>query len=428
LTYPWTELIRCGQLSGDQVQLVLNNFGLKHRPGGRVHRDMDFTAPRPRLPALTSLRFFAALHVVFFHLQAMKIMTNPGWFHDLASIGYVGVSLFFVLSGFILVYTYAGRTTTVREFWRARFARIYPAYLFSLLVTAPWFFIAVLKFDLPFFQWAKAHLKLAAFLEITLLQAWIPPAALVWNVVAWSLSVEAFFYLLFPFLLKAYARMSRVQLICAAVFFWFMTLAISGAYVWRRPDGLAYVDSDTLSAFWLNAVKFHPLARLPEFLMGMACGFLFLRTRANTKLAIPLVLGGVASCAVAGHFSTSIPYPILHTSLLAPAFAAIVYGLALQPRWVAILNMRPMVLLGDASYSLYLLHSMILAIYFFDPKGGGIRHKSPAGILIAIVIVCTVSMLVYRFIEEPARRKLRGKQKERPVPEAGQPPIQPALA
>jgi peptidoglycan/LPS O-acetylase OafA/YrhL len=86
-----------------------------------------------------------------------------------------------------------------------------------------------------------------------------------------------------------------------------------------------------------------------------------------------------------------------------------------------------MVLLGDASYSLYLLHSMILAIYFFDQKGG-IRHKTPAGILIGIVIICTVSILVYRFIEEPSRRKLRGKPKARPAAEAGQPPIEPALA
>jgi peptidoglycan/LPS O-acetylase OafA/YrhL len=389
---------------------------------------MDFTAPRPRLPALTSLRFFAALHVVFFHLQAMKIMTNPGWFHDLASIGYVGVSLFFVLSGFILVYTYAGRTTTVREFWRARFARVYPAYLFSLLVTAPWFFIAALKFDLPFFHWAKTHLKLAAFLELTLTQAWIPPAALVWNVVAWSLSVEAFFYLLFPFLLKAYARLSRIQLFSAAVFSWIVTLAISGAYVWRKPDGLAYVDSDTLTVFWLNAVKFHPLARLPEFLIGMACGFLFLRTRANTKLALPLVLAGLFGFGLAAHYSARIPYPILHTSLLAPAFAAIVYGLALQPRLVGFLNVRPMVLLGDASYSLYLLHSTILGMYFFDPKSGGMRSTSVASILLALAIICAISLLVYRFIEEPARRKLRGKRKTVPLPGSGQPPTEPALA
>jgi len=72
-------------------------------------RNLD--APRPRLPALTSLRFFAALHVVFFHFLAFKIASSEGWLGQISSIGYVGVSFFFVLSGFILVYTYAGRDT-----------------------------------------------------------------------------------------------------------------------------------------------------------------------------------------------------------------------------------------------------------------------------------------------------------------------------
>src|SRR5260370_41928881 len=94
---------------------------------------------RPRLPALTSVRFFAALHVFVFHMYAMKITSGIGWTGQISSIGYVGVSLFFLLSGFILVYTYPGRDVRAGEFWRARFARIYPAYLFSLLVTAPFF-------------------------------------------------------------------------------------------------------------------------------------------------------------------------------------------------------------------------------------------------------------------------------------------------
>ncbi len=70
---------------------------------------MDLETVRPRLPALTSLRFLAAFHVVIFHFQAMQVFPGPPWFQKLSSIGYVGVSFFFVLSGFILVYTYAGR-------------------------------------------------------------------------------------------------------------------------------------------------------------------------------------------------------------------------------------------------------------------------------------------------------------------------------
>jgi peptidoglycan/LPS O-acetylase OafA/YrhL len=371
---------------------------------------MDLAAARPRLPALTSLRFFAAFHVVIFHFQAMQVFIGPAWFQKLSSIGYVGVSFFFVLSGFILVYTYAGRPVILKEFWRARFARIYPAYAFSLLVTAPFFFFAVLTMNIPFFVWPKAHLKLASALVLSLLQAWVPPAALTWNSVAWSLSVEAFFYVLFPFLLLLLIRRSQPQLFLIAGASWLASLALSVSYVIRNPDHLTLVNADVLGSFWLNALKFNPLARLPEFLLGMACGFLFLRSRKETKFALPLVLTGIAGLAVVTYFSAVIPYPILHTALLAPAFAAIVYGLALRPNWGGILEHRLLVLCGDASYSLYLLHSMIVGIYFHNTTGQ-LRNQSLMGVLVFVLLAVTISALVYRFIEEPARRKLNPRRK-----------------
>src|SRR5258708_13443638 len=169
---------------------------------------MNVDAPRPRLPALNSLRFFAALHVVFFHFLVLKIVSSVGWLGQISSIGYVGVSFFFVLSGFILVYTYAGRVTAARDFWRARFARIYPAFAFSLLLTGPFFFFATSMLNVPFFAWFSTHLKLVVLLVPLLLQAWVPLAALAWNSVAWGLSAGAFFYLLFRFLKKRLQKSS----------------------------------------------------------------------------------------------------------------------------------------------------------------------------------------------------------------------------
>jgi peptidoglycan/LPS O-acetylase OafA/YrhL len=387
---------------------------------------MDLASARPRLPALTSLRFFAAFHVVIFHLLATQVVRGPEWFQKLSSVGYLGVSFFFVLSGFILVYTYAGRTLSVKDFWRARFARIYPAYAFSLLFTAPFFFFAVLKLDIPFFVWPKAHLKLASGLVVTLLQAWVPPAALTWNPVAWSLSVEAFFYLLFPFLILILIRRSQPQLLLIAAASWLASLGLSTSYVVLNPDHLTVTNSDVLGAFWLNAIKFHPLARLPEFLLGMACGFLFLRSRGDSKLALPLVLFGVAGFGIVVYFGDAVPYPVLHTALLAPAFAAIVYGFALRPRWGTLLENRLLVLCGDASYSLYLLHSMIMGMYFHTSTGQ-LRFQSLSGVFVFVLLAIGVSALVYRFIEEPARRKLNPRR--RPLGELQpQPPSEPALA
>lgn len=372
---------------------------------------MELPDKRPRLPALTSLRFFAALHVVMFHLYTMHIIEGAGLYRRLASIGYVGVSLFFVLSGFILVYTYAGREWTKAAFWRARFARVYPAYLFSLVLTAPSFFYVCIKLknmDIPFFAWFKTHVVLSATLPPLLLQAWGPNAALAWNPPAWSLSVEAFFYLAFPFLVGwlLYSRKNTLAWIALAS--WLVSLALSSGYWLLQPDGVAHTDDQFLNLFWLNAVKFNPLARLPEFVIGMALGFLFLRKEVERKWATPLLLGGVFAFLAIATLSPRIPYPILHDSALAPAFAAIIFGLALRPQWISLLEIKPLILLGDASYTLYLLHSFILSSYF--SPFGQLRHMTPGGIAIGLAIPIAVSLLVYRWIETPARRWLRPKQ------------------
>ena len=92
---------------------------------------MNPDAIRPQLPALTSIRFLAAAWVAIFHAQAMRVFFGPEWFQLVAYIGDMGVHFFFVLSGFIMVYTYSGRLESRRDFWQARFARIYPCLLYT---------------------------------------------------------------------------------------------------------------------------------------------------------------------------------------------------------------------------------------------------------------------------------------------------------
>jgi peptidoglycan/LPS O-acetylase OafA/YrhL len=380
---------------------------------------VNIETARPRLPELTSLRFFAALHVVFFHAFAMQVLTSTGWLRTASSIGYVGVSLFFVLSGFILVYTYAGSPIVPTGFWRARFARVYPAYLFSLLIAAPFFFYGATHLPIPFFAWASHHMKLASFLPLVLLQSWVPQGVMSWNPVAWSLSVEALFYFLFPFLLPSLAKLQRGALVAVAGLCWACGMGLTGWYSWTNPDHLAVIDSQQQSSFWLNTIKFFPLMRLPEFILGMAAGLIFLKSKNSAKSAGPLLGVGLLAVGVAAAYSAEIPFAMLHTALLAPAFAAIVYGLALQPKWTAFLRWAPLVLLGNASYSLYLLHSSIMGMYFFGNQGQ-LQHRNIGGALLGLGIVVAASLLVFRFIEEPARRKLRGKtvlQKPNPAAE-----------
>ena len=366
---------------------------------------------RPRIPALTSVRFLAALHVCVFHMYAMKIVNGAGIFHRVASIGYVGVNFFFVLSGFILVYTYADRGTSAREFWWARFARIYPAYLFALLMAAPFFFYVCLKMHpvpIPFLIWPQNHLITSCLLVLPLVQSWVPGAALAWNAPAWSLSDEAFFYLLFPALLVWLTKKSKptwlgIALVCGVV-----SLALTVSYAAFRPDGVSFVDDNSYFT-WLNVIKFFPLVRLPEFLLGACCGFLFLRNSVNRKWGTALVSMGVAYFGLIVALAPVIPYPILHDSALTPGFALIIFGLALRPAWSRVLEFWPLVLLGDASYSFYLLHSNLIGMVF-QPSGEPM-HLAWWKLIGGVMVPIAISIAVYKWIEEPARRKLRGKKK-----------------
>ena len=375
---------------------------------------MSLEATRPRLPAVTSLRFFAAFHVALFHMNEMGALTGPRWLKSFAGIGYVGVSFFFVLSGFILVYTYAGRDINLRNFWQTRFARIYPAYVFSLLISLPFFYFGTFQMHVPFFAFAEQHFVLVSMLVLLLLQAWLPAAALMWNPVAWSLSVEAFFYAVFPFALTKYSKLSRTTLLALIPACWLAGMAVSAGYLLLRPAEMGYVSSNNWSSA-VQFVKFFPLVRLPEFLMGMACGFLFLHSERNPKRALPLVALGLLGVAATTLASRFVPYLVVHTAMSGPAFAALVYGVALEPKWAGWLNNRVLVLFGNASYSFYLLHSMTVWPFFHNMQTQQVRNQGFVGIGIWLAMMLTISSLVYRFIEEPARRKLRPHKIERPA-------------
>ncbi|MDG4896139.1 acyltransferase family protein [Mesorhizobium sp. WSM4976] len=118
------------------------------------------------LTQLTSLRFFAAVYVLAFH--SVDINGAPRLIANFVKNGYLGVSFFFLLSGFILTHSYVGRMPhwdDVGRFAVARFARIYPVYLLALAVALP---LARGLFDYP----------LASLATLGLIQAWGAPASL----------------------------------------------------------------------------------------------------------------------------------------------------------------------------------------------------------------------------------------------------------
>jgi peptidoglycan/LPS O-acetylase OafA/YrhL len=362
--------------------------------------------PVAPLNALTTLRFLAAFHVVLFHMLVLHIFDGgPWWYRNFASLGYVAVECFFVLSGFILVYVYNDTVDDARRFWQARFARIYPAYFLSLLATAPVFFYALRHVDVAYYAWSKHHFVPAVILTLGMLQAWFPHAALTWNPVCWSLSCEAFFYLLFPLALRWSRPLARGALYAGVAVCSIVSLSVALSYIVVHPDGIEQMNSPQLDLPWRNILFYNPVLRLPEFLTGVFVGRLFLTRGEGNRQALLLVVGGLAVLGVMTVLFGTIPLPMIVAGFLPPAFAAIIYGLALRPRWVAPLESRWLVFLGEASYSLYLLHSLVL-IQVFSLTAS---LPLPLRQVLAPVASVVVAILAYLVVERPCRELLRPK-------------------
>jgi peptidoglycan/LPS O-acetylase OafA/YrhL len=366
-------------------------------------------AGKPQLDALTGLRFVAAFQVLAYHGLGAGAAAAP-WVRPLVASGYVGVSLFFVLSGFVLTYTYHdtlrdGRASR-RDFLAARVARIYPVYLLSMVVALPPLFWLVASRGVAM---PPAWLARLMGLYAGLVQAWFPKKACVLNCPAWSLSAEAFFYVAFLFVLPVVARWGVRRLLAVAAAAYAVSLLAPLLYMALRPDGPLPL-TPRASGYWLAVLKYNPIIRLPEFVMGVLAGRLFLLDRAvpgrrDVRLEV------AAAVAVLGLLlaSARIPYLLLHNGLLAPAFAALVYALARGAGPVSrALSARVLVRLGAASYALYILHVPLLSLLARGYRAAGISPPAqPWYFAIAAALCIAVSLLVFATVEEPGRRFLR---------------------
>ena len=148
------------------------------------------------LKPLTSLRFVAAGMIVLLH---SLLYFKWSWLNHVPATAAQGVSFFFVLSGFILTHVYRTRSVGYFTFMRARFARLYPVHVATLIIAMLFVRADLVTFDGPgiFSKWAL----LASNLTLTQSLAPFMAYQFSWNSVSWSISTEMFFYLAFPLLL-----------------------------------------------------------------------------------------------------------------------------------------------------------------------------------------------------------------------------------
>jgi peptidoglycan/LPS O-acetylase OafA/YrhL len=412
-----------GRIAASSVRFMASTI----IPGERLVAPPQAKRPAP-IPALTGIRFFAALHVVLFHYATGALSAAPWPVRAIIASGPSAVGLFYVLSGAVLVYSCTNETGelsgTRRSFWRARFARIYPTYLLALLIDAPFFASALLKAHdgVAVVTWGVG-LGLPALL---LLHAWTPLTVFAWNTPGWSVSAEAFFYTLFPSLAARLRSLSAGQLVRRVSIFYCLALVppllvlageLSGAPLLqlRVPSGSGGLD---LHTWMVRFAGFSPIARLPEFLIGICLGH-WLRLRRGTLstaraaglelIAITLLAG--AWIALGSHHQSKL---WLDSGLLAPLFVLMIAALTLGSGPVArVLSTRPLQTLGDASYAMYILQEPVLIWSLKLPLIGTL--PTPIFVPAFVVILIASSVACQRFIAEPARRWLVGSGRRQPV-------------
>ena len=183
-----------------------------------------------------------------------------------------------------------------------------------------------------------------------------------------------------------------------------MSLTFSLLYVFVHPDGVDKVNSTETTLLWKNVLSFNPVVRLPEFVTGMLAGQVFLADRGNAgKQAPPLILIGLSVLGVLTGLVGKIPNPLISAGFLSPAFAAIIYGVAMRAGSASFLERRWLVVLGEASYSLYLLHGSVLSRVWDATSAlpSWLRVTAPLVAAIATSLIC------FRVVEQPARSLLR---------------------
>ncbi len=310
---------------------------------------------------LTSLRFFAALGVVLVHIRATMPGVYDGFLFDRMG---AGVDFFFVLSGYVLAITYRNGLV-LKTFVVRRFARIYPLYLLTTLVwMALW---------LHGWRISRATELESGLAHALLVQAFIPGFAYVlgFNAVAWSVSCEAFFYALFPWL-----RQGRRALYTA--------LAGAALYI-----AVAASFQGELDAYFPGFLWYFPPARLYQFAAGIALAYVGVPMRGT--------LWELASAALAAAllFPVVQPAPFLESAYFTVASALLIGVFAHEAGAVSRWLRHPwMVLLGESSYALYLWHHMLML---------EARNAAPWQGALIIAAIVALSVASFLLIESPAR-------------------------
>lgn len=332
---------------------------------------------------LTFTRFIAAYLIVIFHFgrEVFPFFRKEIYFIFLN--GNVGVSYFYILSGFVMVIAYGNmKKISVKNYYKNRLARIAPVYYFSML-----FFIIVIIIQ-------NININVFSYiLQYFMLQSWVPGYVIKANVPSWSISVEVFFYVLFPFLMN-YFYTKNFKLVTYSVFIFWVFSQILHHYLVGQ-----YGSDKILREF----VYYFPVLHLNQFLIGNLVGLFFLKFYSkiygNYDIALLLI---VLLIIVILRFQLGFDF---HNGLLAIFFAPFILLLACNNGFITkIFSLKPFVFLGDISYGLYILQ---LPVFLIARK---LPIENPTILFFcSSIILILVSIFSYLYIEKPLRLYIKNK-------------------
>jgi peptidoglycan/LPS O-acetylase OafA/YrhL len=280
-------------------------------------------------------------------------------------------------------------------FWVARIARIWPVHLVTLA-------LAFLLLPFPALL-GHASWPMTLPANMLLVQAWLPfkGSALSYNGVAWSLSVEVFFYLLFPWILAAMLRVGSLPLLAGS-----LALGLAAVLV---VNGLMPQLTDFKS--------FSPVARLFEFVVGMSVCRIFLRrgqelksTRWGTLWEMLAAVGVIALTLPVRSWLLELTGGASLVEWFITSFSSLGFGMliwifaqqtGLLSRWLG----HPfLVLWGEISFSVYMCHQVLLRFIFFHIRPSGDQTLWVA--LIYFALTLALSYVLFRWVETPGRHQI----------------------
>lgn len=354
---------------------------------------------------LTPLRGIAAILVVICHYEDFLVRFVPQSSTMFISKSYLMVDLFFIMSGFVITHAYQENfrdkfsKSDFKKFISSRFARIYPLHLFTLA-------IIVLGFLASGMKTTSLQDPAALPVNLFLLQACAFLNKLTWNGPSWSISAEWWSYMLFPFLILFLNTKKKIAIPLFLIFSVFTYLSIM---YWLPRDAqtslLGKLDPHNINVFY----DYGFLRGLSGFLIGMILykvyeiSFGYKIFQADWSF----LLFSLATI-LCMHFAVSDIYCI-------PFLAGIVFCAANNKgRINKFFELRPLQIVGEISYSIYMIHIIILFIVIDNLKKANIKLPERPfndvsfwpglfGCLGFLVLIISLSYLSYRFVEKPSR-------------------------